>query len=663
MAGHLSVGKRQTHPGRIGRGNRQPQSGRCGEARKQRIGRDAAVGGMKWVNVKGHLRNIVLPPVAAILLMLPAAGQLKVGETSNTLNGTLSAGYNGDFGNQMPSDHSLSFGGTGTLSGYYYNPNFLSYTVSPYLNQARDNSSFQSISDASGVNFDSSIFAGSKFPGAITYAKALNSEGNYAIPGVANYTTKGNSDTVGIAWSEILPGLPSLSANFQDGNNQYSIYGSNGNGSTNSKSFSLRSGYLLSGFNMSAYFTDGDSHANIPQVLAGSSQPLNSTSSNRGYGFAVGHQLPLHGGFSAAINRSDVDSNFDGYSYNGNIDTYTGTASFQPTNKFHFSLSTNYSDNLTGSLYQAITSAGGLVVPPSQSQSSNSLDLQGQASYAVMTNMQLLASADRRQQYFLGKNYSADSYGGGFTYGHVLFGGNFNTALTVTENTISTSSANELGFSGTVNYNRRFSDGWAIGVFGNYSQNVQTLLITYMASFYGYGGNIRRRWGKLGWSAGASVNKTGLTDQAGTTSSGESYNSSINYSNWFALNATYSKSDGNGIETGAGLAATPTPQPVLNPTDLIIFGGKSYSFGLSSNPKRRLTVAATYAKAIGNSNVLGILSENNTEQINTLIQYQFRKMYFTGGYSRLDQSFSISNAPPAKISAFYFGVSRWFNFF
>ena len=66
----------------------------------------------------------------------------------------------------IPSDHSLSLGGTGTLSGFYYNPNFLSFTVSPYLNQARDNSAFQSISDASGVNFSSSIFGGSHFPGS-----------------------------------------------------------------------------------------------------------------------------------------------------------------------------------------------------------------------------------------------------------------------------------------------------------------------------------------------------------------------------------------------------------------------------------------------------------------------------------------------------------------
>jgi len=616
----------------------------------------------KLVSVRGAFLNVALILAGALLLVLPAQAQLKLGESSNNLNGTLSGGYNADYGNLVPSDHSLSFGGTGTLSGFYYNPNFLSYTISPYVNQARDNSSFQSISDASGVNLSASIFSGSKFPGSITYAKAYNSEGNYAIPGVANYATHGNSDNFGINWSEILTDWPSLSASFQTGNNQYSIYGANDSGSTNSRSFSLRSSYLLRGFNLTGYFSDGDSHSDIPEVLQGSTQPETSTSSSRGYGFAVGHPLPLNGGFSGTVNRSDVSSDFLGYSYSGTIDTYTGTAAFQPTQKFHFSVSTDYSDNLTGTLFQAITATGGIVTPPAQGESSHAFDVLGNASSSVMQNLQALASADHRQQFFEGKSYGADSYGGGVIYGRVLFGGNLNTALTLTENTVSTSSANELGFNGTINYNKRFA-GWTAGVFANYAQNVQTLLITYMSSFYGYGGNIRRRWGRFGWTAGTSFNKTGLTEQAGTSSSSQSYNSSVSYSPWININATYSKSNGNGIETGAGLTATPTPQPILTPNDLILFAGSSYSFGLASNPMRRLTIASSFARAYGNSNVVGITSSNNTEQINTLFQYQFRKMYLTGGYSRLDQGFSVSGTPPEKISAFYFGVSRWFNFF
>jgi len=615
-----------------------------------------------WCQVAGGFRNTGLGLVGVLLLMLPAAGQVTVGENLDmNLNGTVSVGYTGDYGNLIPSDHSLSLGGTGTLSGFYYNPNFLSFTVSPYLNQARDNSAFQSISDASGVNLSCSIFGGSHFPGSISYAKAYNSEGNYAIPGLANYTTHGNSDTFGVNWAELLPGMPSLSANFQMGSNQYSIYGANDSGSTDSRGFGIRSGYMLKGFNLTAYYSDGSSHSEIPQVLQNLPEE-NSHSTNSDYGFSVGHALPLHGSLAANYNSSEVVSNYAGYSYNGTVDTYTASAAFQPTNKFHFSLSTDYSDNLSGELYQSITAAGGVPLSPTLGQGSHSFDLLGNASYAILPNMQLLALADHREQYFLGENFGANSYGGGVTYGRTLFGGNLNTALTATDNTISTSSLNTLGFSGTVNYNRRFA-GWVAGGSFSYEQNVQTLLVTYMASFYSYSGNVRRRWGKFGWSAGAGASRTGLTEQRGTTSSGDSFNSAVSYSHWVSLTGSYSKSSGNGIESGAGIISAPIPQPILPSNDLILFGGKSYGFGLSSNPIRRLTIAASLGKSNSNTSEGGIASANNTEQINTLIQYQFRKMYVTGGYSRLVQGFSASGLPAENVSSFYFGVSRWFNFF
>jgi hypothetical protein len=183
-----------------------------------------------------------------------------------------------------------------------------------------------------------------------------------------------------------------------------------------------------------------------------------------------------------------------------------------------------------------------------------------------------------------------------------------------------------------------------------------------MDSTYGYSANIRRRWGKFGWSAGGGVNKTGLTVQQGVSNSSESFNTAMSYSRWVAITGSYGKSSGNAIATGAGLAPAPLP-PIVSGDDLILFGGKSYSVGLSSNPMRRLTLAASFAKANSNTNLEGILSTNDTEQINVLLQYQFRKMYLTGGYSRLVQGFSASGTPPENVSSFYIGVTRWFNFF
>jgi len=113
------------------------------------------------------------------------------------------------------SDHSWALGGSANFSGSFYNPNFLSFNVGLYLNQSRANSDYQSISNASGVNASANIFGGSRFPGSINYSKSFDSEGNYAVPGIADYVTHGNSDAFGINWGENLPNVPSFSAGFQ----------------------------------------------------------------------------------------------------------------------------------------------------------------------------------------------------------------------------------------------------------------------------------------------------------------------------------------------------------------------------------------------------------------------------------------------------------------
>ena len=63
---------------------------------------------------------------------------------SMDLNALIQAGYTADYGNFVNSDHGFTFGGNASLTGSYYSPSFLSFTVSPYYNQSRLNSTSQS---------------------------------------------------------------------------------------------------------------------------------------------------------------------------------------------------------------------------------------------------------------------------------------------------------------------------------------------------------------------------------------------------------------------------------------------------------------------------------------------------------------------------------------
>ncbi len=207
-------------------------------------------------------------PGLLLVLVLPAAGQIQVGDNLKlNLSGIMTAGYNDVFGNQITSSHGLDVGGNGTLAGSYYDPNFLTFNLSPYYDQSRQSSEFRSLFNGGGFDFASNIFGGSHFPGAISYTRSWNSQGTFNMPGLTDYTTNGSSRGLNISWSELLPDMPSLMVSFADGSSEYSVIGSNQDGSNGFHNLSLRSGYRISGFDLSAGYNLGSSHSQIPLVL------------------------------------------------------------------------------------------------------------------------------------------------------------------------------------------------------------------------------------------------------------------------------------------------------------------------------------------------------------------------------------------------------------
>lgn len=594
------------------------------------------------------------------MIALSAAAQVRLGETSTSASGTLSSGYNATYSNMAGSTHGWTVGGAGTFSGSYHSPNFLSYTFSPYLNQSRSNSNFQSISNASGLNASANIFAGSKFPGSVNYSKSYNSEGNYAIPGLADYVTHGNSDTFGIDWNENLPDAPSFSAGFDMGTSQYSVYGANDSGSNSFHSLHLHSGYRWQGFNLGAFYATGASHSMVPEIVAGTQTEVQSH--NDSFGLNVSHSLPLHGSASGSLDRSDWRTNYADTTTSGSIDLINATAVMHPLEKLSVSVDASYSDNLTGQIVQSIIAAGGAPTGLDANQSSNSLDLMTVATYSPIKNVQTAGFVERRTQSFEGEGFGDTSYGGNANYTHGLLNGIFNSSVSVTVNTSDQHSEDTIGFATSESYANVFR-GWHVNGSFSYAQNVQTLLVTYMNSFYNFSGNTRRSWGRFSVGLGGGGSRTALTQQAGTSNSSDTVTASTSFGSLLTATANYAKSDGQALATGSGLVGVPVPAPVLPSSLVSLFGGRSYSFGLSSSLARKLTIAASYGKSNFNTSSNGISSTNENNEFNSLMQYQVRKLNFVSGYSRLQQGFSTIGTQPEVVSSYYMGLSRWFNFF
>ena len=588
--------------------------------------------------------------------------QLKLGDLSTDLSGTLSAGYTADYGNLTASDHGITAGGAGTLSGSYYNPNFFSFDIAPFYNQSRTNSDFQSITNASGVNATANFFAGSNFPGSISYSDIYNGEGNFGIPGVGNYTSHGDSQIFSINWGEHVAHVPSLSVGYQQGTSDYSIYGADTNSTSDFHSFVVNSSYSLLGFNFNGGYHTSTTDSQLPELF-GIDEPEKSDSGTTTYSAGLGHLLPFHGNFSASAVRTDLDYDSTESQYKGTLDSLYSGMIFNPVTGLSFGANAQYMDNLTGELYQAIIAAGGVGTGNIPLESSHALDLTAFAAYIVPAwHMTFNVNDQRQEQRYTGAAFDSDAVTGTATYSNLLLGGVVNGTFGLVRSSISSTDASRLGIVGSGNYTRQFGR-WAVSALVNYAQDQQTLLASYLTTSLGYSTNISRRIArKTTWSATASGTKTGLVDDKGSTSFSQSYGTSL-FVKWITGTAAYSESTGNAILTGSGLVATPVPLPVLTPAAVVLYGGHAYSFGVGATPIRGLSASLAFSQATSNTANSTLTSNNSSSQLTATILYKVRKTYFQAGYARLVQSFSSSGAPPSMIGSFYFGLTRWFSFF
>jgi hypothetical protein len=251
--------------------------------------------------------------MAAGLLVLGVSyshAQVSIGENlSMNLNALVQAGYTADYGNFINSDHGITVGGDAELGGSYYNPSFLSFTLNPYYNQSRANSTSQSVADSSGVNASASIFSGSNYPGSISYNKSYNSSGIFGLPGFPDYTTHGDGDALNIGWGVNRPGFPGLSFNFLEGHTSYSLYGENTDSTSAFHSFNAHAYYQIGGFILNGGYVNSATESQFPEIFT-DQQPETADSSNNSFNFGASHKLPWSGAFTTNYNHSYINSNF-----------------------------------------------------------------------------------------------------------------------------------------------------------------------------------------------------------------------------------------------------------------------------------------------------------------------------------------------------------------
>jgi len=599
-----------------------------------------------------------------LLWLLPANAQVEVGDNTNlNLSGDISTGYSGGSGDNG-SSHALTVGGNATLHGYYYNPQFINFDFQPYYNRSQANSTFQSITNTSGFIGSMNFFSGSHFPGSFSYAKTFDSTGQFTIPGATGLNTEGSGQTINIAWSELIPDLPSLRATYTVSGNDVSIPGAEGNSHLGSRILNLNSDYDLSGFNLRGTYTNIHSNSEFPQFLSsGLISNLNGDSSS--ITGMVSHKIPLRGYWTAQATHSGFSSEYSTGGGNGSSDgSNTGlstTVTMIPAQNLGIGFSAERQSNLFGALQQQIVQAGGVNPLRTSATTGSESSVGASATYTLSRYLYLNGQVVHRDQEFEGLSLGITQYGGGVTlnFSRRLLGA---ISFAVGANDTASQEGNSgLGLYTIANFSRKFQR-WDIGANFSYNQSVQTLLVNYTTSMYGYGTTLRRKIGEATyWGATFNGSHSGLEQIAGSTSHSESASTYLNYHR-HTLNAIYSNSSGVSVLTAQGLVPIPVgiPQPLL--TNTVLYNAKSYGGGITTNFKR-LFLTASFARANSQTGVLDSSSNNNSKLVNALVQYRVRKLYLMSGYTRFQQGIGATGLQPQTINSYYVGISRWFDVF
>lgn len=609
--------------------------------------------------------QITICAISLLLLRHPAAAQVEFEGVQMRASGDISTGYQGDLDNVGASDHGLTVGGVGSISGFFYNPNFLSFNVQPYYNRSQSNSDSQSIFDSSGYAGNVSIFGGSHFPGVVSFNQVWNGTGTYGIPGITGLTTKDSNRDFSVGWNELVPGLPTLGVSFARGSGTGSVVGSDEESNNTTETFGIHSGYRVAGWNLGGGFTHFVVDTSGSGLLEDGGTQTTDTSTNS-YQLNAGHALPwVHGSFNAGLVRTDYNGSYLGEtsgSDHGTTDSAYANASF-PLWRFPISASVTYTDNLYGSLEEQLLSSGGTQVETSLTPVSRSLLVNVGTSYAILPQVVASGYVTRQEEVLAGTSYGLTQFGGNIHFGM----GKRLKGLTVTVGANDT--ASQVGNQGAalvanVTYNRNF-DGWDVGAWFSYDQNVVTQFAMYQTSTINYNAQVRRRLpGGFNWTIGGGGGRSVFVQAEGEGSHGEGASSSLNWRR-YTVAATYSESTGTTVYTPTGLVSVPTPVVSNN---LVVFSGQSYSFSLGASPTRAMSLGLSYNKA--NSNMLGqssvtsgLNSNNGSQAINGLLTYKFRKVYFQAGVTQFRQEISASSSLPAVVTSYYFGLSRWFRAF
>ncbi len=431
------------------------------------------------------------------------------------MDGILGVGYGADSASGQSSSSSVAFNGQGNIQGYYFDPRFLTFTVTPVYNRSEANSPGEggSLTNSSSIGAGLGIFGGSHFPGSISYSKTYNASGTYAVPGVQGFVTDGDASQLTVAWSALLPNLPPVNIQYFQTSSTSSIFGTSQEDHSTTRNFNLQSNYRYRGWAMSGHASEVFLHTETPTFLTVAESNVGSENATS-LSFTTSHKLPMEGGVALSYGYGNYNGS-EGAS--GSDDSFAASASFLPTRRFSTSFQFQYNSNLAGQVENQLAGVGSVAPQVNLGSGSHTLSFQNTDTLYLPHSLSLGFNASRVQQEAYGSSVAANNYSAIVNYhfnkplwGSILVYGGVNDQAADGVN----EGASMLG---GANFTRTIK-AWQVSAGASYSQDVQTVLAVETTSNYSFNGGVSRSLSRrLRWYATVNEYHSGLNQVAGSS--------------------------------------------------------------------------------------------------------------------------------------------------
>ena len=383
---------------------------------------------------------------SAVLLVLAAGssawGQVEpIADLPMTLSGQTGLGIAGSSGTGGPGTSSIYWNTSATLDGYYHDPRFLKFNVTPLYTYDRSAEGLNLFHDDNeGLMANVNFLSASKMP--ISFAYGLTWNGSTAIvsgPNSISSTSRGFAHNWSISWA-YRRGFhwPTFSVTYSSGASDSVL--ANGQGGQISylhHALQLNSTYNLLGFRFFGSYNLFHAEEQAPDLLALGFGGSNK-SDQKMYIARADRGLPwIKGNTDFRFSRTDTTGNLLGGAAPQTFDNASGTLNSTPTPRLVLNASATYNSNgLAQALYGLIINNNTGVVTPFSTTIFTPLGssqvVTGSASYNVGHGFNVYGVVGQEKDNISSaEDVTALTRSGGVGYAHRLFGGNFSASYNI----------------------------------------------------------------------------------------------------------------------------------------------------------------------------------------------------------------------------------------